>query len=898
MKCQFFLNYHTNYGDSLWFSGDQNFLGTINENGLLPLEYLSANFWRLEIEIPDEKVKGQKLEYKYLLRNRNGEFEPESNYKRVIDFSKLKFETIKIYDEWNFAGAYQNVFYTSPFENVLLPIHKKSKTVSDEPFTHIFKIKYPLLAKDEVICMVGDGLQMGNWDTKNPMLLGKEGDGWTIKLNLHHAEFPMGYKYGVFDKKKKEFVRFEEGDNRICFDAALDDECIIMQDGFARLPNNTWKGAGVAIPVFSLRSKESFGIGEFTDLHLLVDWAHKTGLKMIQLLPINDTTATGTNEDSYPYAAISAFALHPIYINLFETAGKSIHHLDEKLKKKRKHLNESADVKYEEVLHFKMAVLRDIFEESGKKFFERKDFQIFFDENKTWLKPYAAFCYLRDKYKTADSEKWTLHQKYEASEIEQFFQPGSEEYTDVIFHCFVQYHLHLQLKKAVAYAHKKQIILKGDIPIGVYRYGCDAWMSPDLFNMDTQSGAPPDDFAAKGQNWGFPTYNWKRIQADGFAWWRQRFEQMSRYFDAFRIDHILGFFRIWSIPLDAVQGVMGKFDPCIPVHVNEFGENGIPFSYERFCMPFINDQVLFKIFGNSSEKIKSTFIQKVGEDKYVLREEFDTQKKVEEYFDKEEADSFNNYLKNGLYDLIANVIMFEEKGSEKQQFHFRIAMNQTSSYQHLPSEIRERLWHLYINYFFNRQNDFWRKESLSKLPELKDATNMLVCGEDLGMVPECVPDVMRQLGILSLEIQRMPKQTDREFFNPANAPYLSVVTPSTHDMSTIRGWWQENTQLTQRFFNQELRQSGGAPFFCEAWINRAIVMQHLYSPAMWSIFQIQDILGMSEKLRRERPEDERINIPADPNHFWKYRMHITLEQLLKEKEFNEELQGYVKNSGR
>ena len=208
------------------------------------------------------------------------------------------------------------------------------------------------------------------------------------------------------------------------------------------------------------------------------------------------------------------------------------------------------------------------------------------------------------------------------------------------------------------------------------------------------------------------------------------------------------------------------------------------------------------------------------------------------------------------------------------------------------------LQELYVDYYFKRQDNFWLKEAMKKLPALKSSTNMLICGEDLGLVPHCVPDVMKQLGILSLEIQRMPKNPNKEFFHPADAPYLSVVTPSTHDMSTIRGWWEEDRAKTQRFYNNEFGQWGDAPPFCEPWIVKAIIIQHLYSPAMWSIFQLQDLLGMSEKLRNEKPHDERINIPADPNHYWKYRMHFNLEHLLKEKEFNAELNDLVVESGR
>ena len=157
---------------------------------------------------------------------------------------------------------------------------------------------------------------------------------------------------------------------------------------------------------------------------------------------------------------------------------------------------------------------------------------------------------------------------------------------------------------------------------------------------------------------------------------------------------------------------------------------------------------------------------------------------------------------------------------------------------------------------------------------------------------------MKQLGLLSLEIQRMPKDPTKEFFHPNDAPYLSVVTPSTHDMSTIRGWWEEDREKIQHFYNHELGQMGEAPMYCEAWINKAIVLQHLYSPAMWSIFQLQDILGMDEKVRRQNPADERINVPADPKHYWCYRMHLSLEKLLATEDFNKEFAGYIKASGR
>ncbi|HEX8357458.1 MAG TPA: 4-alpha-glucanotransferase, partial [Segetibacter sp.] len=529
--------------------------------------------------------------------------------------------------------------------------------------------------------------------------------------------------------------------------------------------------------------------------------------------------------------------------------------------------------------------------------FEQPQFKEFFDENAHWLVPYAAFSYFREKYNTADFNTWPTNQIFDAAQINQLASSPVEADEAISEYYFVQYHLHLQLREATEYAHANGIILKGDIPIGIYRNSCDAWQAPHFFHIDMQAGAPPDDFAVKGQNWGFPTYNWQRMREDGFSWWKKRFNQMSHYFDAFRIDHILGFFRIWSIPMDAVQGIMGYFVPAIPIHVNELEGRGVTFNYHRFCQPFINDSVLQELFGGDAQTIAAQFLQ-ANEHGYALKAGFDTQRKVEEYFSAQDDTEDNRKIRDGLYDLLSNVILFEVPGSERQQFHFRISVNSTPSFRYLDSHTQHQLQELYTNYFYRRQDDFWMKEAMLKLPELKRSTNMLVCGEDLGMVPACVPGVMKELAILSLEIQRMPKDPTREFFHPNDAPYLSVVTPSTHDMSTVRGWWEEDRAATQRFFNTELGQWGTAPFFCEAWINRIIVLQHLYSPAMWSIFQLQDILGINESLRRENPHEERINVPANPKHYWRYRMHVTLEALIKETTFTNEVRGYVLQSGR
>ncbi|MBZ5856188.1 4-alpha-glucanotransferase [Flavihumibacter profundi] len=895
MKIHFYLKFHTAYGQRLQITGNLKAFTQDNGQAFL-MTYFNHEYWQASVEI--DPAHDPICRYSYQLEMPDGKIIEEWGNDRIISLSDNDVNEIQVIDTWNFAGEYENAFYTAPFRETLLPKHDKKKNKHNKNGTQTFRVKAPLLHKNEVICMAGSGPVLGEWNTDNPILFHLAGNWWTANLDLPKEGFPLHYKYGVFNVKAKEFVRFETGENRTLFGDAYQHERTIIHDGFAHLPNNTWKGAGVAIPVFSLRSNNSFGIGEFTDLPLLADWAESVNMRLIQLLPINDTTATHTWTDSYPYSAISAFALNPIYINLEEVAGKKHSALVKPLKKKQKELNELPGVDYEEVLKTKLAVLQEIFQQQKESWIIDQDYLDFFEQNKHWLVPYAAFCLLRDKHGTADFTKWKDHSKYDAAAIEKFVSPDLKHYDQICFHYYMQFHLHLQLKKATAYAHKQGVIVKGDIPIGIYRFSCDAWMSPELFNMDQQAGAPPDDFAIKGQNWGFPTYNWHKMQEDGFTWWKQRFSQMSEYFDAFRIDHILGFFRIWSIPWHSVEGIMGHFVPAIPVHIDEFHQRNTWFNFNRYTRPYITEQILWDRFESLSLGVKNTFLDATGFGEFTFREEFDTQRKIESWFARQEKNEENDAIRQGLYDLHANIILFEAEGSTGKQFHFRFGMENTSSYQALEWNTRQDLKELYLNYFYRRQDDFWMKEAMHKLPALKASTNMLICGEDLGMVPGCVPDVMKQLGILSLEIQRMPKDPKQEFFHPNDAPYLSVVTPSTHDMSTIRGWWEEDPAKTQRFFNNEMGEWGEAPQSCEAWINKAIVIQHLYSPAMWSIFQLQDLLGMDEKIRRPDPADERINIPSIAKHYWRYRMHMTLEELSKEKSFNHELKEYIRASGR
>ena len=589
-----------------------------------------------------------------------------------------------------------------------------------------------------------------------------------------------------------------------------------------------WKGAGVAVPVFSLNTKENFGVGEFIDLKKLADWCNKVGLKMIQILPINDTRTDGSWDNSYPYKAISTKALHPIYLNL-EKLGTLKDINDQEYFENQKTILKAKDfVDYPEVMRIKEEYFRKIFAQTWDEVKEQEDYKNFFKENEDWLVPYAAFCCKTTRQR--DNKTTSQCQCQNQSSTANSQQPE--------FYYFLQYHLDKQLREAVDYLHERGIALKGDIPIGIGRDSVEAWTNPELFNLDSQAGAPPDAFATEGQNWGFPTYNWEAMAKDDYKWWKDRLTQMSRYFDAYRIDHILGFFRIWEIPIEYSQGTMGHFSPALPL---ELGIDDCLKSKDE------SQKITSQIFRLSDSQIEALFLR-------------------------------------------------DKKKSNK--FHPRINLHLTQTYDELEDYQKDAINKIYDDFFYRRNEELWKAEALKKLPKIIEASDMLVCGEDLGMVPACVPEVMRQLNILSLEVQRMPKKYGETFVNPANNPYLSVDTTSTHDTSTIRGWWEENGEITNRFYREMLGHHEDAPYFAEPWVCKEIIEQHLCSSSMLVILPIQDYIAMDGEYRWDQTQREQINIPANPRHHWCYKMHQSLESLNERQYFNEMLKIMIKKSGR
>jgi 4-alpha-glucanotransferase len=897
MKIHFKISYYTIWGQRLLVTGNIPELGNGNYEKALELNFQHKEDWVGEIVINTD-VAGT-VKYKYLIYNENTrQYIEEWGSDRKIQLNDQQTEHWFCYDQWNSAATVDNTYLTAPFSQVLLKdLHEVNYKAEKSHYTHVFRVNATGIPAHQVICIIGNAPELGAWSTTKPHLLSKTIDGyWQTEMDLSQQKSDIFYKYGLFDPEDGIFCCFEDGSDRVTPVLNSKKTVVVMSDGFIRHRAIQWRGAGVGIPVFSIRTRKSFGVGDFGDMLPFIDWAEKAGLKLIQVLPLNDTIGTHTDADVLPYAAISAFALNPLFLNL-PAMGKlpAAHPLQSEYKQKQVELNEQPLVPFLDVVNFKLRYAKELFQIQKDKFLKNKEFNVFFKNNEHWLIPYAAYCVLRDKFGSCDYRLWNEYTVYDKALIDRLVSANGPEYDSIALHYFIQYHLHVQLLKATEYAHEHGIVLKGDIPIGVNRNSVDTWTWPELFNMNMQAGAPPDMFAVKGQNWELPTYNWNVIQQTGFDWWKKRFSQMSNYFDTFRIDHILGFFRIWQIPESQIEGIMGCLHPSVPVHINEFAEKGLWFDQHRFCKPYITDQILWDFFCEDALWVKANCLQ--IEDGWVLRLKppYNSQAAVQKMY---EEGSLSEKIKWGLFDLISNVLFFEVEGSGGQQYYPRYGMESLRSFQELDGYTQSKLRELYVDYFYRRQDEFWYRSGMEKLPALKKSTNMLICGEDLGMMTHCVTEAMKQLGILSLEVQRAPKSDKTEFSHPADAPYLSVVTPSTHDMSTIRGWWEEDRGVTQRFYNSQLGHGGEAPYFCEWWICRDILLQHLYSPAMWAIFQIQDLLSISENLRRENPNDERINVPSNSKFSWRYRLHIYVEDLIQNDDFNNELRNYIVRSGR
>ena len=891
MTLHFYLKYDTEFGQDLRL----NIIGGApSETTYYGMTTGDGRTWQCDIEMA--KIP-ERIDYFYSLDNSGREERHEwQTVTHRLELNATKAKEYTVYNSWTDI-PYDSYLYSSAFTDCVNRRHRESLPKSKYDKTLRLIVRAPQLRKGEHLYIAGESSCLGQWHSER-----------ALKMYEHnYNEWVADLDTEAFKEKFTELkfiattdngdVLWETGFNRKIEIPELKkgEVCVYdMEQAFFEISDT--KLAGTLIPVFSLRTKGSFGVGDFGDLKMMIDWVAETKQKVLQVLPINDSTSTHTWTDSYPYSCISIFALHPQYADLRQLPQIADKKKAAEFEALRKELNELKQIDYERVNNAKTDYLRIIFEQEGEQVMKSLDFKQFVKDNEHWIVPYAQYCHLRDTFGNVDFSTWKGHETWHEQDRGALLNPRSKEFNNVAFYYYVQFILNNQMRGAHEYAMARGVILKGDIPIGVNRNGCDVWHEPQYFNLNSQAGAPPDAFSINGQNWGFPTYNWQRMIEDGCQWWIRRFQNMSKYFDAYRIDHVLGFFRIWAIPTCCVHGLLGQFAPSLAMTRDEIEGYGLHFQEQLFTTPFIARWVVDRIFGIHAEEVIGKYLHHEHDDIFSLKPEYDTERKIEAAFKgKETADDI--WVRDGLYALAANVL-FVRDDNDSNKFHPRITAQLNFMYEALMDSDKEKFNRIYNDYFYRRNNNFWYNEAMKKLPVLVQATRMLVCAEDLGMVPDCVAWVMNELRILSLELQQMPKDPSVKFGELWKNPYRSVCTLSTHDMPTLRLWWDEDNDRTQEYYNSQLYRSGAAPHPLPGWLAREIITNQLTCPSMLCILSLQDWFAIDEKLRLEDANAERINIPANPRHYWRYRMHLNIEDLIANKEYNDNIKELIQHTGR
>lgn len=890
MTVQFNIEYKAMFGEQIVVN-----IQTEEGELKLPLETTDGERWACDwcVESPEKSYT-----YYYSVEREGRAVKTEwLMIKHQLEVNAKKAAAYTLYDHWKTMPE-DAFLYSSAFTDCIN--HQVPQVMKPETGSKIVRliVRAPQLRDGERLGVLGADKALGAWDVQKilPMTQHTYNE-WVADIDATHLEGShLEFKFVAFRNAKNELLWETSMNRTVDLPEMKAGELVSYELDQASFALYNRKLAGTQVPVFSLRTRKSAGIGDFGDLKTMIDFVASTGQKVLQLLPINDTTITHTWTDSYPYSCISVFAIHPQYADLHALPELKNAKARAEAEKTRAELNALDKIDYEKVNDFKINYLRQIFNQEGGKMMKTAEYKAFFQDTELWLVPYAQYSYLRDKNGTADFNQWPDHQVWDEAERKALADPKTAAYKNVAFFYFVQFVLDRQMQEAHEHAKAKGVILKGDIPIGVNRNGCDVWMEPKYFNLNGQAGAPPDDFSANGQNWGFPTYNWFEMLKDGCQWWNRRFQNMARYFDAYRIDHVLGFFRIWEIPVHSVHGLLGQFAPALAMSREEIESYGLHFQEDRFTRPFITDWVLDRMFHERAGEVKEKYLDRLDDERYQMKPEVDTQRKVEALF-ADVTDEKELWLRDGLYALISDVL-FVRDHTNPGVFHPRISAQLDFIYESLYDNDKAAFNRLYNDYFYRRNNQFWYQEAMKKLPKLVQATRMLVCAEDLGMVPDCVPWVMDELKILSLELQSMPKDPSVKFGHLSRNPYRSVCTISSHDMPTLRMWWDENVQRTQEYYNTMLYRQGPAPHPLPGWLASDIISRHLTSPSMLCVLSIQDWLATDEALRLPDADAERINIPANPKHYWRYRMHLNIEDLAADKRFVQNITEMISQSGR
>jgi 4-alpha-glucanotransferase len=640
---------------------------------------------------------------------------------------------------------------------------------------------------------------------------------------------------------------------------------------------------GISVPVAALRSGLSCGAGEFADLVPLGRWCVEAGLDFIQLLPVNDT---GGN--SSPYSAISAFALHPLYLRLQDMPGAApfAGEIDRfRAESDARARVASGRLAYRATLEFKRSIVQRVCEANAPAIGKDEAFRGWREAN-PWVIAYAVFAALQRRNLDAPWSAWPEMSDPSPAQIGAWWDahPG-----ECLPQAWAQYLLESQLSAASRELSALGISLKGDLPILMTTESADVWDQREYFDLTARAGAPPDMFSPDGQNWGFPVYDWDRLGNDDYRWWKDRLRQAGKFFQAFRIDHVLGFFRIWRIPRGETTGLTGRFSPSSGLAASDLESLGFDRGRLRWLsVPHISGMELLRDLGPEAARVAAAYLVRIGsEDLFNLKPEIDGEAAIHALAEPAE-------VKRALLAWHTDRTLIDDG-----EFFPAWYMERTKGFQSLSEPEKSRLRGL-VRDRRRESEAAWEQRGAMLLSALQGATDMLVCAEDLGDVPPCVPRVLDRLGILGLRIVRWSRAyeaatpgTQAAFVPPTHYPRLSVCTPSVHDTTTIRGWWEEDAGERELFF-----RSIGGPGPCPARMTpdllERILVHCLDAASLLCMFQLQELLDLDEASWATDPAADRINVPGTVNEVnWTWRMPLALEDLASRSAFTGRIRSLV-----
>ncbi len=677
--------------------------------------------------------------------------------------------------------------------------------------------------------------------------------------------------------------------------------------------------SGIVVPLSALRSHQSPACGEYPDLAILGNLAADWNFELVQLLPVNDS-----GYQSSPYSALSAFALHPIYLRVAElpevACKEGIALVRAAAELAALHADDER-FRYGPYLHAKLAILERVFRELAAPrlgLVLRSDTAQVSTESvpiqlaKTgpdaetfarwisahpWVKAYAVFSELKRRNGGKPWWEWEAERDPSPQRIEELWL-SPDLLAGTRFRAWLQWRAEEQFVHAARALHASGIDLMGDIPILINEDSAEVWARRSLFRLGLSAGAPPDMYAQLGQNWGFPIYDWDALAREGYGFWRERLAAASTFYTAYRIDHVLGFFRIWALSVCERTGYLGRFVPDAYITRDELAARG--FSPERIrwlSEPHLRTEGLIRASGgDQTAAFESALcvLDRIGDEelflfKRTIRGERDIETLAEVGQPGYGGAGFPASLRDFLLASWRDRVLFE---FEPERYAAAWRYREASAWSSLSTGEQEALEELFRSKRAEGER-LWDEAGRKILGMLCASSDMLPCAEDLGSVPPCVPQALADLGILGLRVLRWTREWGKPgdpYVPLASYPELSVACPSVHDSSTLREWWEREADRDAVW--ALVGGEGSAPPRLEPEVAACILGALARSASRIVAFPLQDLLALGRAFRSADPAAERINVPGSVNEWnWGWRLPATLEAIAADRTLAEATRG-------